>query len=136
MVKLLKIYMLYVRIGWGLTGSVSKSRWSFKQQPEIKWNLYTYLFPILLQDKQKLIRNSCKTTFGWHSNKYFEIFHLTFWGRSLVTRRFGLYSNSRGADEIKFFPISIEFRNRNTELLLLFSIISTRFKIACTVQIC
>ena len=53
-----------------------------------------------------------------------------------MTRRFGIYSNARGADEIKVFPISVEFRNRNIELLLLFSIISTRFKVACTVQIC
>ena len=41
-----------------------------------------------------------------------------------MTRYFGLHSNSRGTDEIKGFPISIDFRNRNTELLLMFSIIS------------
>ena len=50
--------------------------------------------------------------------------HLTFSKRSLVTRRFELHSNSRGADEIKGLPISIDFCNRNTELLLQFSIIS------------
>ena len=50
--------------------------------------------------------------------------NLRFWERSLVTRRFGLHSDSRGAVEIKDLPISIDFRNRNTELLLLFSIIS------------
>ena len=53
-----------------------------------------------------------------------EILHLQIWGRSRVTRRFELHSNSRGADEIKGLPISIDFYHRNTELLLLFSIIS------------
>ena len=37
---------------------------------------------------------------------------------------FGLRSNSRGEDEIKGLQISIDFRNKNTELLLLSSIIS------------
>ena len=41
-----------------------------------------------------------------------------------MTRRFQLNSNFRGADEIKDLLISIDFVNRNTELLLLFSIIS------------
>ena len=41
-----------------------------------------------------------------------------------MVRRFGHHSNSRGADEIKSLPISIDFCNRNMELLLLFSIIS------------
>ena len=40
-----------------------------------------------------------------------------------MTRHFGLDSNSRGADEIKGLPISIDFRNRITELLLLFIVI-------------
>ena len=40
-------------------------------------------------------------------------------------RCFELHSNSQGADEIKGLPISISFRNRSTELLILFSIIST-----------
>ena len=31
-------------------------------------------------------------------------------GRRLVTKCFGLYSNSRGADEIKHLPISINFQ--------------------------
>ena len=93
-------------------------------------------FPILFQDKQKLIRNSFKETYGLQTNKYFELFYLTFWGRSLVMISFRLYSNSRGANEIKGLPISIEFCNRNMELLLLFGIISPCFKVACTVQIC
>ena len=73
-----------------------------------------------------------KVTHGLHSIKYFEILNLTFLGRSLVTRCFGLHSNSRGADEIKGLPISIEFCNRNTELLLLFSIISPCYYIPFT----
>ena len=40
-----------------------------------------------------------------------------------MTRCFGLHSNFLGADEIKGFPYSIYFPNRNTELLLLFSVI-------------
>ena len=55
-----------------------------------------------------------KATYDLHSNKYFEILNLTYWGRSLVTRHFGLHSNSPGAEEVKDFPISIDFRNRNT----------------------
>ena len=40
------------------------------------------------------------------------------WGRSLTTKWFGLHSNSRGTYEINGLPSSIDFRNRNTELLL------------------
>ena len=65
-----------------------------------------------------------KATYGLHSTKYFKILNLTFWGKDLVTRRFGLRSNSRGGDEIKCLPTSTNFCNRNTDLLLLFSIIS------------
>ena len=70
----------------------------------------------------KRIRNQLevivKETYSLHPNKYFEIF----WERSLVMRRFGFHSNSRGADEIKGLSISIDFCN--TELLLLLSITS------------
>ena len=69
-----------------------------------------------------------KATYGLHPTKYFEILNLIFWWRSLVTRRFGLHANSWVADEIKDFPISIDFCNRNTEMLLLFSIISPWWK--------
>ena len=69
-----------------------------------------------------------KVPSGLHPNKYVEVLHLTLWVRSLVTRSFGLHSNSRGADEIKGLPISADFCNRNTELLLLFSIISLWWK--------
>ena len=114
-----------MRINWELTGKVWKLRWLFKQQPEIKWNLYTYLCSILLQNKNRnQLEIVLKATYGLHPNKYLKILDLTFWGRSLVTRRFGLPTNSRGADEIKGLPISIDFPNRITELLLLFSIIS------------
>ena len=50
------------------------------------------------------------------------------------TKRFGLHSNSRGADEIKDLWISIDFRNRNTELLLTFIIISSCFSEAGTLN--
>ena len=59
LIKLLKIYRLQARICWGLPGSAWKLRWSSKQWPEITGNLYTYLFPILQQKKQKPITNSC-----------------------------------------------------------------------------
>ena len=65
-----------------------------------------------------------KETYGLHSNKYYEILNLKCWEKSLVTRRFSLHSNSRGTDEIKCLPNSIDFRYRNTEKLHLFSIIS------------
>ena len=68
-----------------------------------------------------------KATYGLHPNKYLEILHLTFWGRSLVTKRFGLHSNFLDMDEIKGLPISKDFCNRITELLLLFSIVSPWF---------
>ena len=57
-----------------------------------------------------------KTTYGLHPKKYFETLHLTLWGRSPVMKSFGLHSNSYDADEIKGLLISIDFRNRNTEL--------------------
>ena len=45
-----------------------------------------------------------------------------------MKKRFRFNSDSRGADEIKDLTIPIDFRNRNTELLLLFSIISACVK--------
>ena len=66
-----------------------------------------------------------KSTYGLYHNKYFEIINLRFWERSLVMRCFELHSNSQRADEIKGLPISIDFRNRGTEFLILFSMIST-----------
>ena len=65
-----------------------------------------------------------KTTYGLHPNKFFKMLYLTFRGRNLVTRRYDLHSNFRGADEIKGLRISIDFCNRNTDLLPLFSMIS------------
>ena len=40
--------------------NLKNPRWSSMQWPEIKGDFYTYLFPILLQNKQKPIRNSCR----------------------------------------------------------------------------
>ena len=60
LIKLLKIYKLQARICWGLPGSAWQSCWSSKQWPEITEKLYTYLFPILLQNKQKPITNGCR----------------------------------------------------------------------------
>ena len=74
---------------------------------------YQFYFKI----KRNKLEIVVKATYGLHPNKYFEILNLTFWGRSLVTRRFGLHSISRGADEIKGLPISIDFRKRNTGVL-------------------
>ena len=127
-----------MRTGWGLTGSVWKPHWLFKQQPEIKWNLYTYFFPLLFYFKinRNQLEVVVRATYGLYPNKYLEILHETFWGISLVTKSFGFYSNFRGADQIKDLPISIDFRNRNSELLLMFSIISlmgnwTIFQTSC-----
>ena len=75
-----------------------------------------------------------KATYSWYNSKYFEILHLTYWGGSLVTIIFGFHSNSWGADEIKVLPISIDFRNRKTELLLLFSIISSWFGVVMEIR--
>ena len=44
-----------------MPGSVWKSHWSSKKQPEIKWNFYTSLFLTLLQNKQKQIWNSYRS---------------------------------------------------------------------------
>ena len=50
--------------------------------------------------------------------------------KDLVTRRFGLNSNFRGAYEITDLLISIDLRKRNTELILRLSIISPCFKLS------
>ena len=70
---------------------------------------YTYLYTYSKINRNQL-KIVVKATYGLHPNKYFEIMNLTFWKRSLVTKRFGLHSNSRGADEIKGLSISIDFR--------------------------
>ena len=48
-------------------------------------------------------------TYGLHPNKYFQILNVKLVERNLVTRRFGLHLNSRGADRIRDLPISIDF---------------------------
>ena len=69
---------------------------------------------ILFQFYYKINKNKLEVvveaTYGIHPNKYFKILNLTFGGRSLLTSRFGLYSNSRGADGIRDLPILIDFR--------------------------
>ena len=47
-----------------------------------------------------------EATYNLHLNKYFEILNLKSGGRSLVTRRFGPYSNSQGVRMV----ILIDFR--------------------------
>ena len=74
---------------------------------------------LLFSQFYKIIRNQLeivvKAIYGLHPNKYFKILNLTFWGRTLVKRSFGVHSNSRGVGEIKDLPISINFSNRNME---------------------
>ena len=104
-----------MRICWGLPGSVWKSRWSFKQYSDITGNLYTYIFPILLQNKQKPITNSCKNNL-W--SKLTVILSKT---------QFKILTKKPG-DEA--FQVSFKFPRRGwdqrladfMELLLLFSI--------------
>ena len=70
----------------------------------LRLNEISYLFLILLQNKEKSIRNSCRSNYGILPNDYFEILNVKFGGRS-----FALYSNSHSADEIRNLPISIDF---------------------------
>ena len=65
-----------------------------------------------------------EATYGLHSNEYFEQLNLIFGARSLEAGRFRYLSNFRRADKIKDLLFSIDFWNRNTELLFLFSTIS------------
>ena len=81
---------------------------------------YQFYFKI----KRNKLEIVVKATYGLHPNKYFEILNLTFWGRSVVTRRFGLQSISRGADEIKGLPISIDFCKRNMGIAAIYYYIS------------
>ena len=60
LIKLLEIYQLQARTLWEFPESLWKLRWSFKQKPDTTGNLYTYLLPILLQNKHKPITNSCR----------------------------------------------------------------------------
>ena len=52
----------------------------------------------------KINRNQWGTVveaiFGLHPNYYFEILNLKYGGRSLLMKRLGFRSNSRGADKI------------------------------------
>ena len=84
----------------------------------LRLNKISTFFQFYLKRIRNQLEVIVKETYSLHPNKYFEIF----WERSLVMRRFGFHSNSRGADEIKGLSISIDFCN--TELLLLLSITS------------
>ena len=75
-------------------------------------------FQFFCKINRNLIEIAVKATYDLHSNKYIEIPSLKFWGRNLIARRFRLHSNSWGVNEIKGLPITLDFRNRNTELLL------------------
>ena len=67
-------------------------------------------FPIFTAKKKRnYLEIALEATYGLHLNRYSEILTLTFGGRNLVTRCFRLYSNSRGSDEIRDLPISIDF---------------------------
>ena len=59
--NLLWIYELLVRICWELSVIVWKLDWSSRQQIKIKWNHFTYLYHVLLQNKQEPIRSSCRS---------------------------------------------------------------------------
>ena len=48
-----------------------------KQQPEIKQNLYTQVFPNFTAEEAEL-EIVAKATYGLHSNEYFEISKVTF----------------------------------------------------------
>ena len=67
---------------------------------------------ILFQFNRKANRNQLEIvvepTYGLYPNKYFKILNIIFGGRSLVTRSFGLHSNTRGAEEIRDSSISID----------------------------
>ena len=92
---------------------------------------------ILLQFYCKINKNQLEivvwATYGLYPYS-FEILNLKFWSRSLVAKRFGFHSNSRGADEIKNLLILIDFQVQScyTELLLLFSIMSLWSDILCS----
>ena len=67
-------------------------------------------FRNLPQNKQKPIRNSCRNNLWSKSFQYFEILNLKFCGKNLEMKCVGFHSNSRGTDEIKDLPISIDFQ--------------------------
>ena len=141
LIKLLKIYQLWARICWRLPGSVWKSRWSSKPQCDITGNLYTCLFPILLQNKQKPITNSCRkklwsTPISILSKIEFKILRKKPGDEALSKIEFKIlmkkpgdeaFQVSRGADEIKVLPIPIDFQMQKHRVLLLFSIVTPCF---------
>ena len=66
-------------------------------------------FPFYCKINKTQLKIVLKATYGLNPYEFFEILNLKCLGRSLLTKRFGFLSNSRGADEIKELPISIHF---------------------------
>ena len=84
---------------------------ALKNIPGIAGNLYTYLFPILLQNKQKPITKSCRNNLRSKPILILSKQNLKFLGKNLVMKRFGFHTNSLGADGIKDIQwISIDFQ--------------------------
>ena len=75
------------------------------------WRYNTYLFPILRQNKQKPIRNICRSNL-WPT----PILMLSYTEFKILRKKpgdkafRGFIQNSHGADEIKDLPISIDFQ--------------------------
>ena len=97
--KALKIYQLSARICWGLPRSFCKSCWSSKQWPEITGNLYTYLFWILLKNKQKPITNSCRNNLWYKPILILSKTEFKILSKKLGDEMFLLHSNSWGTYE-------------------------------------
>ena len=83
-----------------------------------------FFFQCYCKIYRKQLEIIVEATYGLHSNEYFEQLNLIFGARSLEAGRFRYLSNFRRADKIKDLLFSIDFWNRNTELLFLFSTIS------------
>ena len=68
------------------------------------------MLPILLQNKQKPIRNNCRRNLWPIPISVLLNIEFNVLGKGMVTKRFGFHSSSRGEDEIKVLPISIDFQ--------------------------
>ena len=66
-------------------------------------------FQFYCKINRKQLEIVLEESYDLHPDKYFEILNQTFGGRSPVTRRFWLHSNSRGVDDMRDLPISIDF---------------------------
>ena len=119
MIKLLKIYQLLSEDWLEVHENRAETRNNLRLSQITILTFSQFYFKINRNQLEIVV----KATYGLDPSKYVEILHEIFWVRSLVKGRFSLHSNSRDVDEIKGLLISIDFRNRNTKLLLLFSII-------------